>query len=107
MPCRNSDASLFRRLNVPKYFPLDRHATIPTVQCSENETHWSEGPLVRLFELEAMGRRFNMPNRKNSFIPRSLPLPLSLPLTLTLSPKYNLGLHITFTMNIGEQSDKR
>ena len=52
-PARNSDASLFRRLNVPKYFPLDRHVTIPTVQCSENETHWSEGPLVRLFEKEA------------------------------------------------------
>ena len=52
-PARNSDASLFRRLNVPKYFSLDRHATIPTIQCSENETHWSEGPLVRLFKKEA------------------------------------------------------
>ena len=52
-PARNSDTSLFRRLNGPKYFPLDRHVTIPTVQCSENETHWSEGPLVRLFEKEA------------------------------------------------------
>ena len=45
-PDRNSDASLFRRLNGPKYFPLDRHATRPTVQCSENGTHWSEGPFV-------------------------------------------------------------
>ena len=52
-PARNSDASLFRHFNVPKYFPLDRHATILTVQCSENETHWSEGPLVRLFKKEA------------------------------------------------------
>ena len=53
-PCRNSDASLFRRLNGPKYFPLDRHATMPTVKCSENGTHWSEGPFVRLFQKEAI-----------------------------------------------------
>ena len=50
---RNSDTSLFRRLNGPKYFPLDRHATMPTVQCYENGTHWSEGPFVRLFKKEA------------------------------------------------------
>ena len=52
-PARNSDTSLFRRLNGPKYFPLDRHDTMPTVQCSENKTHWSEGQLVRLFKKEA------------------------------------------------------
>ena len=52
-PARNSDTSLFRRLNGPKYFPLDRHATMPTVQCSENGTHCSEGPFVRLFKKEA------------------------------------------------------
>ena len=47
-PARNSDASLFRRLNGPKYFLLDRHATsMPTVQCYENGTHCSEGPFVR------------------------------------------------------------
>ena len=52
-PARNSDTSLFRRLNGPKYFPLDRHATMPTVQCYENGTHWSEGQFVRLFKKEA------------------------------------------------------
>jgi hypothetical protein len=52
-PARNSDTSLFRRLNGPKYFSLDRHATMPTVQCSENGTHWSEGPFVRHFKKEA------------------------------------------------------
>ena len=52
-PARNSDNTLIRRLNGPKYFPLDRHATMPTVQCSENGTHWSEGQFVRLFKKEA------------------------------------------------------
>ena len=49
-PARNSDTSLFRRLNGPKYFPLDRHDTMPTVQCSENRTHWSDGLMRLLFE---------------------------------------------------------
>ena len=48
----------------------------------------------------ALGRRFNMPNR-----PTYKEFYISLSLSLALSPKYYIGLHITFTMNIGEKSD--
>ena len=87
-PARNSDTSLFRRLNGPKYFPLDRHATMPTVQCSEKRN-----PLVRRSVCPtsqkggALGRRFNMPNRPTTYkeFYTSLALSLSLALSHSLS----------------------